>query len=1525
MRRHHGFTTWAFPTLLVLGAFPLSAADWPMWRCTANRSATITQALAGTLHLQWVREYPQLTPAWPDQLAQGWPGDGLLYFDVAYSPVVVGNTMIVGSSHANRVTGIDVVTGAESWRHHTGGPVRFAPACTANRAYVACDDGYLYCLEVSTGALVWKFQAAPRRRVLLGNGRLTSAWPVRGAPVIDTYERSPGVFADAVYFSAGIFPFEGVFIYAIDAETGAVIWVNDGTGATWMNQPHNTPSFAGPGPQGYLVSISDKLIVPGGRSVPAGLDRGTGEMLYYNLADYGKRGLFLVTALGSEFYNGGEAYDIGTGLETSSSVPDPYGTAVRIRADGVIYRIGSTGVVKNDIGWSSAVLPSTVREILAGADRLFAVTEDGRIYCWGPTSTTPVTHAYTTTPAPASDQYTTTAAQVLSASGKTDGVCVALGIGTGRLIEEIARQSNLYVVAFDPDSATVETVRARLDSAGLYGNRISVNTGSILDLEISPYMADLIVSEDIQSAGVASGATFVSRVFDVLRPYGGVAYLPVTNHTQLEGWLAQARCPYAELTQAVGHSVLSRPHGPAGADNWTHQYHDEGNDVVSKDELVKAPLGILWFGGPTHFDVLPRHGHGPSPHVVDGRLFIEGPNMIRAVDVYTGRLLWQKTISSVGQRYNNTSHEAGANGIGSNFVSVSGSVYVLSGTNCLRLDPATGDELGRLSLPSGPAGSSPKWGYIVVSGDYLIAGAGPLQYDAGDIGTSASQNGVASTELVVMDRISGTVLWRTEADNAFRHNTITAGNGKVFCIDGQPYNESGSRIDFLGLLKSAAPVEILPATLVAFDLASGDTAWSTGTDVYGTWTGYSAEHDVLLQGTRDSRDMLNAEPSNGRVIAYRGQSGVVLWDKSFGYGGPLMINDQTLLLHDGYNGRDLLTGDALVLTEALASGGRPLRYTRSYGCNTNIASRNLVTFRSGAAGYYDLKRTGGTGNFGGFKSSCTSNLIPAAGLLNAPDYTRTCVCRYQNQTSLALVHMPRVEEWTFDNYSMPSGRVQRMGINFGAPGDRREDNGVLWLEYPEAGSPSPEPGVTVSPSTPDSYRHHSARVTEGPLPWVAASGLRGMSSVVVPLNASSASTYVVRLYFLEPEALAVGQRVFDLSIQGQSALSSFDIVEQAGGPWRSVMREFRNVTVSSDLTVSFTAHAGQPLISGICVVDQAAYGDSLDAVPTAMISPIIGSVFAEGETYWLKGEGRNLTWTYDADDDGAGTVSIDTGAVVPFVAPSGVSAPMTLTLTLQGTDGTVSRTFRIESQAVSVSHAPVTAVAGAPASRAIATMGWQRPPAPTAQQPADDGAEAPKGPLYAARTAITQADRPPSASTQEVASDVVSYDEWVDDDDNSGAAERTAADYRPADMDWHCKGPCVQPVAVTASSADGIHAADNTLDGDLRSRWSAEGAGPQWLVYDLGSTHTVTSVTVVWYSRSFQSAHAAFETSLDGTDYTRIDSGVLRGSGTNTTLRTFLPQEARYIRVSLTGEDGAAVPSVYETGIHGRAVVLAGN
>ena len=42
--------------------------------------------------------------------------------------------------------------------------------------------------------------------------------------------------------------------------------------------------------------------------------------------------------------------------------------------------------------------------------------------------------------------------------------------------------------------------------------------------------------------------------------------------------------------------------------------------------------------------------------------------------------------------------------------------------------------------------------------------------------------------------------------------------------------------------------------------------------------------------------------------------------------------------------------------------------------------------------------------------------------------------------------------WTYlGQAATVKGAVRRVGINFGAPGNRKADDGTLWLEYPSVG------------------------------------------------------------------------------------------------------------------------------------------------------------------------------------------------------------------------------------------------------------------------------------------------------------------------------------------------------------------------------------------------------------------------------------------------------------------------------------------
>jgi outer membrane protein assembly factor BamB len=1125
--------------------------DWPMWRYDAGRTASTNQTLAKELHTQWVLHLPPSQPAWPKVQYK-------LQFDASYEPIVKGHTLFVPSMVSDRVTAYDTRTGEEQWRFYTEGPVRFAPVAYQDKLYFICDDGYLYCLQSESGTLIRKFRGGPADRLVLGNDRLINMWPARGGPVL---------YDDKIYFAASIWPFMGIFLYALDAATGEVVWENSGTGSQFIQQQHGSPAFAGVAPQGYFAATENRLLVSGGRTLPCVYDRKDGKFSYYHLSSrhfHKSSGGYNVSAVGKYFFNRNEIFKLSDGhgvaaepadvmrndevigvdktgvIRAYQLTPKPKGIwktpaqskirTIHIRAGNQIFGSRAGGNLasfdlpeKNNplqLSWQHQI-EGDVWNMLAADDRLFVVTVQGAIYCFGSEKKEkPKKYLSETRPLPRAEVgYQKQVQQVLEQSKIQDGYCLLLGLGEGQLLWELVRQTNFQLIVLESDAAKVETFRRRLDETGLYGRRVALLTGDIITRTLPPYFANVILIEDAAAAGFAENNRFAQKVFASLRPYGGAAYLFAKPKEQIPLFkqVIRSHLSCSDLKVTPDSLQLTRCGALPDSADWTHQYGDIANTVCSMDKRVKAPLGVLWFGDRLDFtDVLPRHGHGPPEQVVAGRLFMEGINSLCVRDVYTGRVLWKKTLpklNTFGIYYDksyipnfrnlsyNQLHLPGANVRGTNFVATESQVYILQKQDCLVLDAATGKKLQTLSLPNLSPEGPLDWGYIGVYKDYLIATAGFTKF------TSAVQKELTKDEqdkalkklgrwapyydklagqyLVVMNRHTGKTLWHRKAHHGWLHNAIIVGKDRLFCLDKPPplvdqYLSSNFKIN---------------SRLFALDITSGKIQWDTNRDVFGSWLSYSELHDVLLQATRPSKDML-PEPT-GRMMACRGADGKVLWDKPHKYAGPCMLHHQTIITQE--KAFDLLTGEPKMRKHPLTGESVKWEYARHYGCNTVIASEHLLTFRSAAAGYFDLTRDGGTGNFGGFRSGCTSNLVAANGVLNAPDYTFTCTCSYQNQTSLALIHMPEVETWTFNKIDSSKKPVRQVGINLGAPGDRRAENGTLWLDYPSVGGKSPDISIKIVPGKPEYFRRHASFIQNNSLNWVAASGAKGLKQITIRL------------------------------------------------------------------------------------------------------------------------------------------------------------------------------------------------------------------------------------------------------------------------------------------------------------------------------------------------------------------------------------------------------------------------------------------
>lgn len=994
-----------------------------VWLYVAAACARIGHAAetpGAGLSLQWVRaarHAPQ--PAWPGR-------DTRMPFDRAYRTAADGDAVFFGSSADGKVYALDARTGDERWSFFTGGPIRLAPAVSEGRVYVAGDDGHLYCLAGGDGRLLWKLRGGPDDSLVLGNDRIVSRWPARGGPVV-----ADGV----VYYGAGIWPSEGIFVYALDAATGEVLWCNDDSGSIYMGQPHGGANAAsGVSAQGSLVVAGEHLLVPTGRAVPAAFRRSDGAFLYFHLQENTKFGGSEVVVAGDVFFSRGVAFDVASGARqpaipalapnVTAAAPDgvvhwhdgkvrslrwatvtttdrkgntaqakgleelwsaavPYGGASLMLSGPTVVSAGpgsggfgvcAVDLASNEVVWQDQ-LDGTPWGLSAAAGRVFVSTDGGTIYGYGQgLAEKPNEIAVSRASIPYDDAHPAAEAanEILRQSGLTEGYCVDLGCGDGSLAERLAGQTGLYVYAVDPDPENVAEARRKLDAAGLYGVRVTVHQGDPGKTNLPDGFADLVVSSRAIEAGVTS--SLEAEAGRLLRPYGGTAVLGKRG------------------------AMRKTVRGPLeGAGTWTHQYCDPANTNCSTDSLVRGPLGMLWF---TDLDfIMPsRHGRGRAPLFLDGRLFILGRDGVLCVDAYNGRKLWEYPLPGIQAVYDGE-HLMGVSGTGSNFCIGPHGLYVHTGGECLRLDPATGERLGAFPAPPRPDGKPGTWGVIACVGDDLVGTLAndehvvTYRFGQGDMQTQFTE----SLLLFVADATTGRLRWQYRPEASIRHNAIAIGDDRVYLID-RPLALGDRRLEKRRGVPEPGD-EHPPGTLVALDLADGTPVWKCDDDVFGTVLALSRQHQTLVMCYQDWRFKLASE-RGGRMAAFDTRTGRRRWDVECDAITRPILNGTTIYMQPG--AWDLLTGER-----------KDFSFSRSYGCGIVAGSKHMMVYRSATLGYTDLLVDCGTENYGGIRPGCWINTLPAGGLVLMPDATDLCTCSYLIKASIALapygLRSPRIE------------------------------------------------------------------------------------------------------------------------------------------------------------------------------------------------------------------------------------------------------------------------------------------------------------------------------------------------------------------------------------------------------------------------------------------------------------------------------------------------------------------------------------
>ena len=199
-----------------------------------------------------------------------------------------------------------------------------------------------------------------------------------------------------------------------------------------------------------------------------------------------------------------------------------------------------------------------------------------------------------------------------------------------------------------------------------------------------------------------------------------------------------------------------------------------------------------------------------------------------------------------------------------------------------------------------------------------------------------------------------------------------------------------------------------------------------------------------------------------------------------------------------------------------------------------------------------------------------------------PEASAGCMCAFPNMCTIVFQPTKQNKAWAWYSAPGPITPVKRLALNFGAPGDRKDAAGKLWLGYPR---PSGRLVVQFKLDTTfqpggrfNTGNSAYAKTTGTDDPWLFASAASGLKKCAIPIRKKSdgAALYTVRLAFADPDNQQPGRRVFDIKLQGKLARENFDISARSGGRDRAVIEQFDGVEVVDNLVIELVPKIDKP-------------------------------------------------------------------------------------------------------------------------------------------------------------------------------------------------------------------------------------------------------------------------------------------------------------------------------------------------------------
>ncbi len=963
--------------------------------------------------------------------------------------VAAGGYVYYGSSAEDAVYCLNGETGAQVWRFFTEGPVRLAPTVHGGKVYIGSDDGRVYCLDARTGRSIWTTGPVQPDKRVLGNGRMISLWPVRSGVTVE---------GRRAYFCGGLFPEQGVYLCAVDADTGKAIWKRKISVSC----------------QGHLLCTEKTLLVPTGRTSLAAFDRATGKALGSvgsgassfgialpdmvvqganergeiqicspttrkpitnlsglhfiardnRIAVLGRRSL---SAIDREAYLR-LSYQIRA-LEkiekkkrtpaqhqqlaelvkerkacTQWTTPCAEGTSL-IMAGKHLF-VGGQGMVSAyevESGrktWQGSVTGQAYGLTIARGV-LYVSTDKGHIHCFGVgRKNLPDTRQLAEVASPS--EANLKAEAILKASDVVRGYGLVLGTDQGQLASALARLSQLNLIGVEQGRQAAQTARDRIHAKGMYGRRVSIHQGALSHLPYQDYFANLVVLDRTQSDGPLEVPA--SELLRLVHPGGGKLVVVYAADqpaaAQFKDW---AKGYFKDVVISRDrHHVLVTARRPAltGVGQWTHLYADPANSSCSGETHTTDALQLAWFGGPGPRLMVDRHHRSMSPLYLGGRLFSYGDNRVIASDAYNGTVLWELPVP--GSRRLGMMNDCGIMCV------TEDTFYIAADDACWLVDTESGVRQQRFKVPDTDRSKASHWGYIAVDGQQLfgsaqIPGASFAQYGFGNNTVGQIEGDfklkALSHGLFARDRKTGRLLWHYRK-GAILNSAIVVGPDCLYCIETRNARVMANAKGRI----SAHQFFEKETFLVALDRKTGATAWEHPIVFPYQHQAFLlvAQNQVLVVGSSNVKDKVTYD-----LYAFNAKHGGKNWH----------AHTPTPIPPGGVHGEQwqhpAVIGSSLYLTPRtsrtlftydLHTGAQSASPRGKWGgCGTISASASHIFYRNANPEMHNLTSQQPIKITSTTRPGCWINILPAGGMVLIPEGSSGCTCAYPIQTSMGFI------------------------------------------------------------------------------------------------------------------------------------------------------------------------------------------------------------------------------------------------------------------------------------------------------------------------------------------------------------------------------------------------------------------------------------------------------------------------------------------------------------------------------------------